>query len=184
MIPSIHKPDPRKENIVDILDEWLASKLERVHTCLPGKIESYEGHDERKATVKPLVKLRTVQGSILEIPPIENVPVNTIYLVLMCMIGLTVVMLMRVVGLIMVIAMLTMPSAIAGQFVKDMKKMMSLASILGMAFTTAGLWLSYFLNLTSGATIILVSATVYLVSLGLKPLIRRQRLMSARDTVC
>ena len=114
---------------------------------------------------------------------VENVPVNTIYLVLVCMIGLTVVMLMRVVGLIMVIAMLTMPSAIAGQFVKEMRKMMALASILGMAFTTVGLWLSYFWNLTSGATIILVSATAYMVSLGLKPLIRRQRLMSARATV-
>ena len=116
---------------------------------------------------------------------VENVPVNTIYLVLVCMIGLTVVMLMRVVGLIMVIAMLTMPSAIAGQFVKDMRKMMSLASILGIAFTTTGLWLSYFLNLTSGATIILVSATVYVASLGLKPLIRRQRsLTSTRGIAC
>ncbi|WP_026733203.1 metal ABC transporter permease [Fischerella sp. PCC 9605] len=104
---------------------------------------------------------------------VANVPVNTIYLTLMCMIALTVVMMMRVVGLIMVIALLTMPAAIGGQFVKDMRKMMVLASILGMFFTTVGLWLSYSLNLTSGATIILVAGAVYLLSVAVQPLLRR-----------
>jgi zinc transport system permease protein len=103
---------------------------------------------------------------------VENVPVDTMYMVLLCMIAFTVVMMMRVVGLIMVIALLTMPAAISGQFVKDMKKMMVLASILGVIFTTTGLLLSYFLNLTSGATIILVSGAVYMLSLAMKPLIR------------
>lgn len=95
---------------------------------------------------------------------IANVPVDAIYLTLMCTIALTVVMMMRVVGLIMTIALLTIPAAISGQFVKDMRKMMVLASCLGMVFTTAGLWLSYSLNLTSGATIILVAGTVYILS--------------------
>ena len=104
---------------------------------------------------------------------VENVPVDAIYVVLLCMIAFTVVMLMRVVGLIMVIALLTMPAAISGQFVRDMKKMMALASILGVIFTTTGLWLSYSLNLTSGATIILVSGVAYLLSLAVKPLVRR-----------
>ncbi|MCX7594682.1 MAG: metal ABC transporter permease [Fischerella sp.] len=102
---------------------------------------------------------------------VVNVPVDAIYLTLMCMIALTVVMMMRVVGLIMVIALLTMPAAIGGQFVKDMRKMMILASILGMFFTTVGLWLSYFLNLTSGATIILVAGAVYLLSVAVQPLL-------------
>jgi zinc transport system permease protein len=104
---------------------------------------------------------------------VENVPVDAIYLILMCLIGLTVVMMMRVVGLIMVIALLTMPAAISGQFVKHMKTTMALASILGVVFTTTGLWLSYLLNLTSGATIILVSGVAYLLSLAAKPLIRK-----------
>ncbi len=109
---------------------------------------------------------------------VENVPVDMIYVLLLCMIALTVVMLMRVVGLIMVIALLTMPAAIAAQFVKDLKKMMALASLLGVLFTTTGLWLSYFMNLTSGATIILVSGAVYVLSLGLKPLLRHPELDS------
>jgi zinc transport system permease protein len=104
---------------------------------------------------------------------VSNVPVDGIYLTLMGLIALTVAMMMRVVGLILVIALLTMPAAISGQFVRDMKKMMLLASILGMGFTTAGLWLSYFLDLTSGATIILVAGSAYLLSLALQPLTRK-----------
>ena len=99
---------------------------------------------------------------------VRNVRVDTIYLLLMAAIALTVVMMMRVVGLIMVIALLTMPAAISGQFVKDLKKMMILATILGMIFTIVGLWLSYTFNLTSGATIILVAGFTYLVSLAIR----------------
>jgi zinc transport system permease protein len=106
---------------------------------------------------------------------VENVPVNAIYLVLMGLVALTVVMLMRVVGLILVIAMLTVPAAISGRFVSDVKRMMLLASALGMLFMTTGLWLSYFLNLTSGATIILVSGAAYLLSFGLGRAIDRTR---------
>jgi zinc transport system permease protein len=79
---------------------------------------------------------------------------------------------MRVVGLIMVIALLTMPAAISGQFMKNMRQMMGLASVLGMGFTTIGLWMSYALNLTSGATIILVAGATYLLSVAIRPWLR------------
>ena len=105
---------------------------------------------------------------------ISNVPVEWLYLLLICMIALAVVMMMRIVGLIMVIALLTMPAAISAQFTHDMRKMMVLAVFLGIVFTTVGLWLSYSLNLTSGATIILLSGAVYLSSLGLKAVGRRR----------
>ncbi len=101
---------------------------------------------------------------------IANVPVGALTLLLISLIALTVVMLMRVVGLILLIALLTIPAAIAGQFVRDMRAMMLLGSGLSMLFTTLGLWLSYTLNLTSGATIILVSAAAFLASLGLRTL--------------
>ena len=95
---------------------------------------------------------------------IRNLPVELIYLLLMAAIALTVGMMMKVVGLIMVIALLTIPAAISGQLVKDMRAMMAIASLLGMVFTTTGLWLSYSLNLTSGATIILVAVIAYFLS--------------------
>jgi zinc transport system permease protein len=106
---------------------------------------------------------------------IRNVPVDALYYMLLGMIAVTVVMLMRVVGLILVIALLTIPAAISNQWVKNLKTMMVLASILGMIFTTLGLFLSYWLNLTSGATIILVSGTVYLLSALLHHLVTSQR---------
>lgn len=104
---------------------------------------------------------------------VENVPVDAIYVVLLCLIALTVVVMMRVVGLIMVIAMLTVPAAIAGRFVKEMKQMMAASVVLGMFFTFVGLWLSYAWNLTSGATIILVSSAAYLASLVIGSILRR-----------
>jgi len=98
---------------------------------------------------------------------LRNVPVNALYLMLMGIIALTVVMLMQVVGVILLIALLSMPAAIANLYVKDLKKMMLLASLLCMIFTTVGLWLSYVLNFTSGATIVLCAAIAYLASLGI-----------------
>ncbi len=103
---------------------------------------------------------------------VQNVPVERIYLVLMCLIAVTVVMMMRVVGLILVIALLTMPAAISGMFVHDMRRMMALAAVLGVVFTTVGLWLSYAFNLTSGATIILTAAVGYLVAAGVRAMRR------------
>jgi zinc transport system permease protein len=106
---------------------------------------------------------------------IRNVPVDALYYMLLGMIAVTVVMLMRVVGLILVIALLTIPAAISNQWVKNLKTMMVLASFLGMIFTTLGLFLSYWLNLTSGATIILISGSIYLLSALLHHLITSQR---------
>jgi zinc transport system permease protein len=103
---------------------------------------------------------------------IRNLPVELIYLLLMAAIALTVGMMMKVVGLIMVIALLTIPAAISGQLVKDMRAMMAVASLLGIIFTTTGLWLSYSLNLTSGATIILVAGAAYFLSFLVSRLIK------------
>ena len=93
-----------------------------------------------------------------------GVPVERLYLVLLCLIAITVVILIRVVGIVLVIALLTIPAAISGQFTHSLKKMMALSIILGAIFTTCGLWFSYQLDLASGATIILVSGVVFLLS--------------------
>lgn len=108
-----------------------------------------------------------------------GVPVDFVYMLLLTMIAFSVVMMMRVVGLIMVIALLSIPASISGMFVKDMKKMMLLSSILGMVFTSIGLLLSYYMNLTSGATIILVAGGAYLVSLLIKSVTGRRSALEA-----
>jgi zinc transport system permease protein len=113
---------------------------------------------------------------------VRNVPVGLVYYSLLALTALTVVMMMRIVGLIMVIALLTIPAAISGQFVSGMRRMMLSSSLLGIVFTVVGLALSFALNLTSGATIILVAATGYLASLAIRLLAesrRRRRVYSA-----
>ncbi|MCB2213849.1 metal ABC transporter permease [bacterium] len=103
----------------------------------------------------------------------RNLPVNFLYILLVTMIGLAVVMLMRVVGLIMIIALLTIPAAIGSLFLKSMDKIMWLATGLSVLFTIGGLILSYTLNLTSGATIILVAGMAYLIALLVRRLCKR-----------
>lgn len=62
------------EEITDTLQNFYMSRQENVHTCLPGRISSFDP-DTRKASVKPLIKLKNKNGSTLEIPLISDVPV-------------------------------------------------------------------------------------------------------------
>jgi zinc transport system permease protein len=105
-----------------------------------------------------------------EFGTVTGVPVQALYLLMLCMIALTVVVLIRVVGIILVIALLTIPAALARQFTHDLKKMMLLSILLGAILTFGGLWLSYELDLASGATIILLSGTMLLVTMALSRL--------------
>lgn len=94
-----------------------------------------------------------------------SIPVEPLYLLQLGLTALTVVLTMRIVGLIMVIALLTIPPAISRQFVTKLYQMMIISSALGVGFTLIGLAISYHFNLTSGATIILVAGSGFLLSL-------------------
>ena len=110
-----------------------------------------------------------------EFSTVAGMPTERLYLLLLCLVALTVVVLIRVVGIILVIALLTIPAALARQFTHSLKKMMLLAVLAGAVFTFLGLWLSYLLDLASGATIILVSGTVLFISFGVAKLRRKAR---------
>jgi zinc transport system permease protein len=99
-----------------------------------------------------------------------GMPIEKLYLLLLGMIALTVVVLIRVVGMILVIALLTFPATMARQFTHNMKKMMFLSVLFGFLFTVGGLWLSYVLKLPSGATIILLGGTVLAISFAVSRL--------------
>lgn len=108
-----------------------------------------------------------------EYATVINLPVEQLMLVLLVLIALTVVMLIQVVGIILVIALLTLPAAISRECTSRVKTMMLYAVLLGMAFTTTGIFLSAHLNIPSGATIILISAAVYGGVLAKKQIARR-----------
>jgi zinc transport system permease protein len=103
-----------------------------------------------------------------EFAKVLNVPVEPFYFLQLGLTALTVVVTMRVVGLIMVIALLTIPAAISVQFTTKLHHMMILSSILGIVFILIGLYLSYIFNLTSGATIIMVAGASFFISMVYK----------------
>ena len=63
-----------KKGMIELVENFIDSKLRQVHTMLPGKIVNYD-EVQRKATIKMLIRLRTVEGTVLSIPEINNVPV-------------------------------------------------------------------------------------------------------------
>jgi zinc transport system permease protein len=82
---------------------------------------------------------------------------------LLVLIALTVVVMIRAVGIILVIALLTIPSATAALFTRNMTGMMVLSMVLSAIFTMGGLFISYIFDLPSGAAIILLSALGFLL---------------------
>lgn len=105
-----------------------------------------------------------------EFGKVSGLPIERLYFLLLCLIALSVIILMRAVGIILVIALLTIPAAMARRFTYSLRRMMLLSILLGAIFIISGLWLSYELDMPSGATIILVSGTLFLASLGFSKL--------------
>ena len=112
-----------------------------------------------------------------EFGTVIGVPTGILYLLLLCLIALTVVMLIRVVGIILVIALLTFPAVMARRFTHNLKLMMLLAVIFSAVFTFGGLWLSTELDIASGATIIIFSGIVLLATFGFSGLRSKRRMI-------
>jgi zinc transport system permease protein len=110
-----------------------------------------------------------------EFARVRGVPTKILYFLLMAMIALSVVMVIQVVGLILVIALLTIPPYISEKFSGSLLEMMFYSVLLNVFFTTVGLWLSYTFNLTSGASIIMVAATCFFISILLERLWPKRR---------
>jgi zinc transport system permease protein len=99
-----------------------------------------------------------------EFARLRGLPVTALYLLLLCLIAVSVVLLVQIVGLILVIALLTLPAAISRHYVYNIAPMMILAAAITAVLCVAGLTLSYAPDLPAGATIILLAVAVYLGS--------------------
>ena len=96
---------------------------------------------------------------------LRGINVTLLYFALVLVVALGVVIIIRAVGLILVIALLTIPPYIAEKFTNSVSGMMVVASILSALFCTIGLYLSYSFNLSGGASIILVATTTFFIQL-------------------
>lgn len=96
-----------------------------------------------------------------EFATLRGVHVHRFYFLLLGLTALTVVLLVSVVGIILVIALLTLPAAMANLFAGRLRTMMIIASVLCAVLTTAGLALSYSPDLPAGAVTILLTGLAF-----------------------
>lgn len=103
----------------------------------------------------------------------HNLPVKTFNTILICLVALAIVQSINVIGIILAIAYLTIPQAIASIFYKDFKHLLISSSIICPIGSIIGLFTSAILNLPPGATIIIVFVILYLLAFIYNKTIRK-----------
>lgn len=106
---------------------------------------------------------------------LQGVRVQAINLLLLGLIALATVVLIHLVGVILLIALLTLPAAIAGHYVGRLGSIMVVATVVCAVLTTAGRALAYPADAPAGPTIILLAATLYILSVAIARLRARRR---------
>jgi manganese/iron transport system permease protein len=99
----------------------------------------------------------------------SGVPVAAVQYGQLALLALTTVVAIKVVGIVLVVAMLVTPAATAQLLVRRVPAMMVLAVLLGCVSAVAGLYISYYANVASGAAIVLVATGIFLLALLLSP---------------
>jgi zinc transport system permease protein len=100
-----------------------------------------------------------------EYAALRGIPVPLYSFLFLQIIAVTIVLLVSVTGVVMVIAMMTLPAAIAGRHFKHLKSIMVAASLLTVFFIAGGLWISYELDFPTGPLIIIFAGIAYLANL-------------------
>jgi len=106
---------------------------------------------------------------------VTGLPVKALNLLMMSMIAVTIVISIKSVGIVLVSALIVTPAASAYLLSDDFKKMMLLSIILGVGSTWTGLLLSVWLNLASGATIVMVATVIFFICYFCSPQRRKLR---------
>ncbi|MFM8428793.1 MAG: metal ABC transporter permease [Candidatus Limnocylindrus sp.] len=94
-----------------------------------------------------------------------GLPVRRLDDLLLILIAVTIVISLQAVGIVLVVAMITTPAATAQLLVKRFSQMIGVAALIGVTAAVAGLYLSYALDLASGASIVLFETTLFLIVL-------------------
>ncbi|RDU64202.1 metal ABC transporter permease [Helicobacter sp. MIT 14-3879] len=104
---------------------------------------------------------------------LKNINVNLFLLVIFIFISLGIVMSMSVAGLILVLAILSIPAYIIGMFVNSLKQMMIFSSMLSFLFIITGIFISYYYNLSIGACVVMSAVFGMIISVIIKFLLRK-----------
>jgi ABC-type Mn2+/Zn2+ transport system permease subunit len=104
-----------------------------------------------------------------EMAQVSGLPAKGLYVLLLSIMALTIVLSIKVVGIILVSAMIIIPAASAYQLTEDFRTMMGLSVLIGNFSAVAGLLLSYRLDTASGATMVLTATFIFFLSALLSP---------------
>lgn len=99
----------------------------------------------------------------------SGVPVAAVQYGQLALLALTTVVALKVVGIVLVVAMLVTPAATAQLLVRRVPAIMLVAVICGAVAAAAGLYISYYANVASGAAIVLVATGMFVLALLLSP---------------
>ncbi|MGL4593491.1 MAG: metal ABC transporter permease [Thermoguttaceae bacterium] len=108
-----------------------------------------------------------------EFVKIRGISADRYFQILLVLIALTVVILMRLVGIVLVIALVTLPAATASRFLRRLVPMCVLSVFLGFLFTWTGILISLWFDISPGPAIVLVAAMTYFVCLLFSPLLQK-----------
>ncbi len=97
----------------------------------------------------------------------RNLPVMLVNMILFCLMALTIISTIKVVGIVLMIAILTIPPATASLFCKTVKKIMITSSAIILVSTISGLFISYYVDFATGPIIVLIISFIYLTSISL-----------------
>jgi manganese/iron transport system permease protein len=104
-----------------------------------------------------------------------GLPVRRLDDLLLILIAVTIVVSLQAVGIVLVVAMITTPAATAQLLVKRFGQMIALAALIGVASSIVGLYVSYALDIASGASIVLTETFAFLVALLITSIGKRVR---------
>lgn len=93
----------------------------------------------------------------------NHIPVRTFNAILISLVALTIVLNIKIVGIILVLSLLTIPQTAINLFTKDFKQLIVGSSILGFIGTFSGLLFSYYADIPSGAAIIFSLVFLYVI---------------------
>ncbi|MDQ3126848.1 MAG: metal ABC transporter permease [Chloroflexota bacterium] len=99
----------------------------------------------------------------------SGLPVAGLEYLLLALLGVTIVVSIQAVGIVMVVAMLVTPAATAQLLVIRFERLMVLAAALASVAAISGLYVSFYLNLASGASIVLIETLFFLIALVVGP---------------
>ncbi len=105
-----------------------------------------------------------------EFSRVQGLPVLAYYMLLIALVALTVVLAVQAVGMILVIALLTIPGYIAECYARNLLQMMILSVLVSLVLVVAGLLLACQLNFVVGPTIIVCGVLMYAANFGFKKL--------------